>query len=321
MRIIVVTPVFNDWESLTRLLRELGKISATGEVAIQRVVVVNDCSIAPAPPLSGTPPITLVDLATNLGHQRAIAVGLAYVNDQLANFDAVVVMDSDGEDDPAYLKGFAEALRSAADPAIVFAERRKRAEGLGFRIGYRLYRLAFQTLTGQHIAFGNFCAIPSALLDRVVRIPGLWNHFSSSILHSRIPYQTIATDRRSRYAGQSQMRLSGLVIHGMSAIATYLDVVVVRMLLLTGVAACGILLLLMAIVAIRLFTDLAIPGWASTVSLALLNFAGLFFVVALLLLMLHLNQRSAAQLPITGFYREMILSTADLQGADHANPN
>ena len=309
MRIIVVTPVFDDWESLTRLVNELNTISAAGEVQIQRVVVVNDCSIAPAPQLTQLPRVTLVNLAANLGHQRAIAVGLAYVNDHLADFDAIVVMDSDGEDDPAYLETFAASLRSEAEAAIVFAERRKRSEGLVFRIGYRLYRLMFQTLTGERISFGNFCAIPASLLQRTVRIPGLWNHFSSSILHSRIPTRTIATDRRPRYSGRSRMRLSGLVIHGISAIATYLDVVVVRLLLLTGGAVVGILLLLMLIVSIRVFTDLAIPGWASTVSLALLNFAGQFFVVALLLLMLHLNQRAIAYRPITSFYQEMILST------------
>ena len=44
--------------------------------------------------------IEVVTLACNLGHQRAIAVGLVEVYCR-KRFDAVLVMDSDGEDAPA----------------------------------------------------------------------------------------------------------------------------------------------------------------------------------------------------------------------------
>jgi len=70
------------------------------------------------------------------------------------------------------------------------------------------------------------------------------------------------------------MNLVALIMHGMSAISVYSDVVLVRVLIsLFGLSALSIAGLAV-VFALRLFTDLAIPGWASGV-------AGNLFVIFL----------------------------------------
>ena len=64
-------------------------------------------------------------LATNVGHQRAIAIALAYLHDRVAP-GAVLVMDGDGEDAPEDVPRLVARLRGQETPKIVFAERRKR---------------------------------------------------------------------------------------------------------------------------------------------------------------------------------------------------
>ena len=96
-------------------------------------------------------------LARNMGHQRAIAVGLTYIS---MTFEpaAVVVMDSDGEDRAESIADLLAELKTGAVDAVV-ALRGRRWEFLGFRAFYTFYRFIFQMLTGRTIRFGNFTAL------------------------------------------------------------------------------------------------------------------------------------------------------------------
>jgi glycosyltransferase involved in cell wall biosynthesis len=211
--------------------------------------------------------IEVVSLVCNLGHQRAIAVGLcqAFLRDEI---DVVIVMDCDGEDKPEDLERLVAA--SLQNPMqIVVAQRSKRSEGITFRTFYLLYKFLFWLLTGKTIDFGNFCLIPKGLLGRVVYSPDTWNNLAVSLLKSRIPIFKIKTHRGKRYAGKSKMNLVSLVIHALSAISVYTDIAFVRIILLSFAACAALLLGIIAVILLRLVTELAIPGWASYVSILL----------------------------------------------------
>lgn len=184
--------------------------------------------------------LEIIRLRRNLGHQRAIAVGLAdAVNRKI--FDAVIVMDSDGEDKPDDTLPLLQEFQK--DQTMIVAARRcKRSEGPGFRFGYRCYRTLFRFLTGRDIPFGNFCLLPYPAARRLIYHDHLWNHFAATLLWSRLPLKTVATARGTRYAGPPQMNSAGLILHGCSAMSVFLDTILLRALML--LPAGGLLLLL-----------------------------------------------------------------------------
>ena len=76
----IVVPIFNDWQSAGALVGKLDEIAATLGVPV-RVFLVDDGSTIPAPRALPCEPkhlarVDLVELFGNLGHQRAIAIGL-----------------------------------------------------------------------------------------------------------------------------------------------------------------------------------------------------------------------------------------------------
>lgn len=277
----VCIPVFNDWESAGRLLEQLDEVAPQLDPDV-RVILVDDGSDEPPPqelpPLASIARVDVLQLRRNVGHQRAIALGLAFINRNCPS-RLVVVMDGDGEDAPPDIVTLLETCRTTGFTKAVFARRRKRTESFTFRLGYLLYRIVHGVLTGRGVYIGNFSIIPASLLPKVVGISELWNHYAAGVIHARLPVATVPIDRGHRIAGRSKMNFVSLVTHGMSAISVYGDVVGVRLLCLVSglmvVAVAGLL----AVVAVRLGTTLAIPGWAT-------NAFGLLNVVMLNLLML-----------------------------------
>jgi hypothetical protein len=273
--IIVLIPVFNDWESLARVLPELDKALASRAREVDVLVVDDGSTVEPGEdlirgPFASLSRIDVLRLRRNLGHQRAIAVGLAYVEDRLGS-RAVVVMDGDGEDDPADVPRLLEHVEEDGGDRIIFADRTRRSEPLGFRAFYALYRLLHHALTGQKVRVGNFSAIPRRRLSSLVVVAELWNHYAAAVIRSRQPHYSIPTRRAARLCGRSTMNFVSLVTHGLSAISVYSDVVGVRLLVLSVLLAAVMLIGIVAATIVRLTTEWAVPGWAtSTVGLLLI---------------------------------------------------
>ncbi|HTT81076.1 MAG TPA: glycosyltransferase [Stellaceae bacterium] len=265
--IAVVVPVLDDWASFATLVADLARQFAASGLAL-RLYAIDDGSLAPfAPAALNLPPgccivsLDIIRLALNLGHQRAIAVGLCVVADSPL-CEAAVVMDGDGEDRPSDIAMLLAASRD--DPgAIVLARRARRSEPWTFRVWYHLYRALFHVLTGHAIRFGNFSLLPITAVRRLVYMPELWNHLAAAIMRSRLPYREVAIARGRRFAGRSHMNLIGLIVHGLSALSVHTDMIFVRVLL--GAAAIGVAAALgiVAVAGIRFGTNLAIPGWAT----------------------------------------------------------
>jgi hypothetical protein len=267
--VAVVIPILDDWSSFEALVGQISN-QFTGCGVMFHIYAVDDGSIAPfdldsivLPEDSCIESIEIIHLALNLGHQRAIAVGLCTVA-SADDIDSVLVMDGDGQDRPADIAALLAA--NLHNPAkVVVAQRTKRSEPGFFRLWYCLYKLLFRALTGKRISFGNFSIMPRAAVERLVRMPELWNNFAATIMRSRLPYITVPTVRGTRFDGQSSMRLPSLIVHGLSAMSVHIDTIFARLLLaaasIAGTAMFGILV----VGVIRTATDLAIPGWATTI--------------------------------------------------------
>ena len=221
--IVVLIPVFNDWPAAARLLIELDRaLDSAGRDA--HVLLIDDGSsessdeaLAPPSP-SRLRQIDILHLRHNVGHQRAIAIGLSHIEAQIP-CEALVVMDSDGEDRPEDVPRLLAELDRHGGRRIIFAERLRRSEGLVFATMYALYRALHVLLTGERVRFGNFSAIPGPLASRLVAMSDLWNHYAAAVIKSRMPYATIVTTRGPRYCGVTKMNYVALVTHGLSAMS------------------------------------------------------------------------------------------------------
>jgi hypothetical protein len=347
--IIILIPVFNDWTATGLMLRLLDAELARHSLQVQ-VLLVDDASTEPAPadlvpaeqpaagmsgPRSGAgrepvqpaavavsaPPafrsitrLQILELRRNLGHQRAIAIGLAWIHKN-EPCQAVLVMDGDGEDDPADVSRLIDEYRRHDGRTIIFARRSERSESLIFRFFYSLYQLLHQALTGYRINFGNFSILPFEAVDRLVAVTELWNHYASAVIKARLPYDSISTKRAVRLAGKPRMNFVALVIHGLSAISAYGDVVGVRLLLASLAVMVVSLVGMGVVVGVRLGRpEIAVPGWATYTFGLLLVILFQTITSSIMFIFLVLSNRQGANFLPVRDYRYFVLRTRRLQG-------
>ena len=141
-RYLILIPNYNDWRSLELLTPSLDQVLYAHQIEADLLIVDDGSTIGPRASLAGSTyqslqRIEILKLRRNLGHQRAIAIGLAYVEAKIP-CPAVVVMDADGEDDPGDVPRMIHKCVEAAFQKIVFAERTKRSESVVFRVFYAL---------------------------------------------------------------------------------------------------------------------------------------------------------------------------------------
>jgi hypothetical protein len=304
--IAIIVPVLNDWGQIERLIRELHLLPALSGRQLHMLIVddgsfpaMDASSLAPA--FSGSGSVigaTSVRLACNMGHQRAIAAGLVEVS-QRSGLRRVIVMDADGEDRPEDVAALIAASDTAGE-AIILALRARRSETRAFRLGYRVYRVLFRLLTGNSIRFGNFCLIPFKHLEALTHNPATWNNLAAAIMRSRLPLVAVPTTRGERYGGESKMNFVSLAVHGLSAISVYADVTLVRIICAALSVSGVIAIALLAVIGLKLFTGVAIPGWASfmAVLLLVLLFQALVFATIALFQLLSFRSMPAV-VPVT----------------------
>jgi glycosyltransferase involved in cell wall biosynthesis len=180
--IVICIPIFNDWTSAIQLVDLLDtKLCSMPER--YSLLFIDDGSTEHAPAelkreRENIDRIEVVHLRCNLGHQRAIAVGLAFISAQVP-CRAVVVMDADGEDDPAHVPELVRRCQAQQYRRLIFAQRSKRSEGLVFRACYAAFRLLHRLLTGRDVQEGNFSVVPFEIVRRLVAVSELWNHYAA----------------------------------------------------------------------------------------------------------------------------------------------
>jgi len=295
--ILILIPIYNDWDSAALLLRDLDTVCRHAGLSPE-ILFVDDGSTEPIPSslssasLAAIRRVESLQLRRNLGHQRAIAVGLAFVHAS-RSCDVVVVMDGDGEDKPSDIPHLLDRLYGEERATVVFAERTRRSENLVFRIFYRFYRILHRLLTGVAVRVGNFSALPYAVLDNLVVVSELWNHYAAAVFKGRLPYTTVPTERGGRLSGRSCMHFTSLVVHGLSALSVYGDVMGVRLLLIATALVVFLALGILSAIVIRLATTLAIPGWATYTTGILLLILLQIMIIAVLFVFTILSARAS----------------------------
>ncbi len=232
-RIIILVPVFNDWESLKRLLQEINKNIKNFKNIVVDCFIVNDASTIKQPKMEKPDLINLIkifNMKKNQGHARCNAFGIKYIFEQ-EEFDNLIVMDGDGEDRPQEIKDLIN--QSIKDPnKSIVAKRIKRSEGFFFQLLYKFHKLLTLFFTGQNINFGNFTCLTKADVGVLSTRGSLWNSFSGTLKKNIKYFNEINSIRGSRYYGPSKMRFLQLILHSLSIISVFKYQVFFRSLLI-----------------------------------------------------------------------------------------
>ena len=221
-KIVILIPVFNDWESLKKLIVEINEnISSFQEIHFE-CLIVNDASTINQPKLirpSNIKSLKILDMKENRGHARCNAFGIRHVF-QNKDFDYLLLMDGDGEDRPEEIKTLIEAINKKPLVSVV-AKRVQRSEGPFFQFLYQVHKLITLVFTGKNINFGNYSILTKQDVETLHSKSSLWSSFSGTVKKNINLLNEINSVRGLRYFGPSQMSLFKLIIHSFSIIAVF----------------------------------------------------------------------------------------------------
>ena len=229
MKIKILIPVYNDWQSVYKLLSDINSDIADLEHEIS-VIIINDASNhdreVHVEDLKNITSIKILNMKINQGHARCIATGLKYIYEK-EEFDYIIPMDGDGEDRPEEIKDLIDHIKDSNNKAIV-GERVKRSENLTFKICYQLHKLITLTFTGNSIKFGNYTCLPKSTVEKMIKEKATWNSFSGSLKKIENNLLPIPSSRGSRYYGPSKMSFFNLIKHSLSIMSVFRKTFLIR---------------------------------------------------------------------------------------------
>jgi len=229
MKITLLIPIYNDRESLKKLIENINfeVKDLNSEVS---VVVINDASsqqiIDTYQNLENINSFEIINMKENRGHARCIASGLKYIFEK-KEFDYVIPMDGDGEDRPEEIKNFIHLAEQSNDQSIV-GERTKRSESMFFKLCYLSHKIITLAFTGHNIKFGNFTCLSRSTVEKMLKEKATWNSFSGSLKKTEKNLLSIPSIRGSRYFGPSKMSFFNLLKHSLSIISVFRKTVLIR---------------------------------------------------------------------------------------------
>ena len=229
MKVKILVPVYNDWQSVYKLLDEIDNLQLEKNFEIS-ILIVNDASNHDRPEeekvFENIHSIKILNMKKNQGHARCIATGLKYIFEK-EDFDYVIPMDGDGEDRPEEIKDFLEQTKKSNNQPIV-GERIKRSENMIFKLCYQFHKMITFTFTGKSIKFGNFTCLPKSTVEKMVNEKATWNSFSGSLKKIEDKLFSIPSIRGTRYFGPSKMSFYNLIKHSLSIISVFRKTFLIR---------------------------------------------------------------------------------------------
>ena len=229
MKFKILIPVYNDWQSVLKLLDNISSNIESLDHEIS-IIIVNDASNHDRPiyekDLENIDSIKILNMKINQGHARCIATGLKYIYEK-EDFDYVIPMDGDGEDRPEEIKNFIKLSEQKSEKSIV-GERVKRSEGIFFQLCYKFHKFLTLAFTGQSIKFGNYSCLSKSTIEKMLKEKATWSSFSGSLRKVEKDLVSSPSVRGTRYFGPSQMSFFNLLKHSLSIISVYRKTVLIR---------------------------------------------------------------------------------------------
>ena len=232
MKVKILIPIYNDWNSVKRLVDNIDKVINDIDCDFS-IIIVNDAStqkkLENSFNFKNLKSIKIINMLENRGHGRCNAAGLKYIYEN-EDFDYVLPMDGDGEDRPEEIIQFVEKIKT--DPEIpVVGERIKRSESNLFKFCYVVHKILTFIFTGKSIKFGHFSCIPKSIVKEMVNEKATWNCYSASLVKITKERNSIPSIRGKRYFDLSKMSFYNLIIHSFSIISVFKYNVLIRSIL------------------------------------------------------------------------------------------
>lgn len=200
-----------------------------------------------------------VKLSRNRGHQNALLAGLLS-----ADGDAVISMDADLQDDLGAIEQMVDA--HAAGYEIVYGVRAARSSDRWFKRWSALRYYGLLRRLGVEILpnHADFRLMGRVAID-ALRMHGEANLFLRGIVPQLgFPASCVYYDRHERIAGTSKYPLGKMIRLALDGITSF-SATPLRMIAgLGGLVFLGSVAMMLWVLGIRLFSDRALPGWAST---------------------------------------------------------
>ena len=229
MKIKILIPIFNDWQSVSKLVEEINNLSIDPKFEVS-IIIVNDASKHDRQDenksLENIHSIKILNMKINQGHARCIATGLKHIYEK-EDFDYVIPMDGDGEDRPEEIKDFLSQIENSNNKPII-GNRIKRSENLLFKVCYQLHKLVTLIFTGKSIKFGNYSCLPKTTVEKMINEKATWNSFSGSLTKIEKDLYPVPSIRGARYFGPSKMSFFNLLKHSLSIISVFRKTFLVR---------------------------------------------------------------------------------------------
>lgn len=265
-RLEIILPVFNEEEVLSPLVNELDQVlePLRKGFAINYLFVNDGSSDATGALLAELnetrDDVRVVNLLHNFGHSAALQAGLDHFGGDLC-----ILMDADLQDSPNVIPEMIEKWKRGSRTVVVERGARAEAHGWAFRLFYRLYHgLAKQM---PPIDFGTFSLLDASTVERVRKLSEQSRYFPGLVAYASGPIASVIAARRPRGAGNSRVGMGGLFQLAITACLSFSHLPI-RMVSVLGLLSSAVAIAFgLGIIAIKLFTSRAIPGWASMMTL------------------------------------------------------
>ena len=230
-KIYIVLPTYNDWKSLEKVLEILNLRLKNLKKDIY-ILIINDCSkekFKKTKNFKNFKKIIVLNLKKNLGSQKAIYVGLKYLQKKIKDYNNAIIsiLDSDGEDDPKALKKLIQITERKKD-FFIFASRKGRTENRFLKILNKARLYITLILTGKFINFGNFSSFPSSLLKRITLNDDIFLAFSSGVAKNYSKLFLYNLKKNKRFYDTSKVNIKFLIIHSIKIISVFYKIVFLR---------------------------------------------------------------------------------------------
>jgi len=224
---IILIPVFNDWQSVFKLIENID-LQINNETI--NIVIVNDASTESfddnQKKFSKINSVKIINLIKNGGHRKAIATGLKYCQENL-EYDYIIPMDGDGEDRPEELKDFFNQVQET-QPEVITATRIKRSESFLFKFLYSMHKIFTHLITGKLIKFGNYTCLSKNAVSKLLSDGSVWLSYSGAVTKHFPQFSTIQSIRGERYFGPSKMSILALLLHSFRISTVFRENIFIR---------------------------------------------------------------------------------------------
>ena len=228
-KIKILIPVYNDWQSVFKLLENINLQVSTLSNEFS-VIIVNDATtddrLEFSVDLTNLKSVQIINMKENRGHARCNAAGLKFIHEK-KDFDYIIPMDGDGEDRPEELCLLIEKFKEYPD-TVITADRVKRSEGFIFKFCYLAHKYLTLVFTGKTIKYGNYTCLPKSVVDKMVNESATWSSFSGSLAKVAKDRKSIPSIRDKRYFGLSKMSFFNLLKHSLSIITVFKTTLLIR---------------------------------------------------------------------------------------------